>query len=199
MASNEPLPAQRSRRAFLRTAGIGVAASSTVMISSCGGESKPKQTFVGGSEAPEAREDDVELLNGVLALEHAAIAAYTAGIPLLSGHGWVRIGATRFLGQELQHAQKLEATIRGAGGKPTPPQARYHLGTPRDAAEVLEMLRATESALIGAYLAAIPQLTPGWLRAVAAGILANESQHVSVLRAQQGRPEVPGAFVTGAE
>jgi hypothetical protein len=61
------------------------------------------------------------------------------------------------------------------------------------------MLRATEASLVSAYLDAIPQLVPGWLRAVAAGILANEGQHISVLRAVQGRQPVPGAFLTASE
>jgi hypothetical protein len=57
----------------------------------------------------------------------------------------------------------------------------------------------TESTLIDAYLGAIPKLKPGWLRAVAAGILANQGQHVSVLKLLQGRRPVPSAFVTASE
>jgi hypothetical protein len=197
MASHDLLPDQSSRRAFLRTAGAGLAGGSGVLLVGCGGSSKPKRPSVAGSYQAEVRAADISLLNGVLDVEHTAIAAYTAGIPLLTGHS--RVAATWFLGQELQHAAKLEATITGAGGKANPAQASYDLGNPRDGAQVLELLHHTESSLLAAYLDAIPKLIPGWLRAVAAGILANESQHLCVLEAAQGRPAVRSAFVTAHE
>jgi ferritin-like protein len=152
---------------------------------------------VAGSDTVEVREADISILNGVLDLEHTAVAAYTAGIPLLNGRA--RTAATWFLDQELQHTAKLEATIRSAGGRPNPAQASYDLGNPRDGAEVLELLHTTESSLVNAYLVAIPKVRPGWLRAVAAGILANESQHISILQSVQGRSPVPSAFVTSEE
>jgi hypothetical protein len=172
--------------------------SAAVLLSACAGASGTGKEFVvTGSATVEIREDDITILNGVLDVENAAIAAYEAGIPLLAGHP--RAAATWFLDQELQHAAKLAATIRGAGGKPNPPKARYDLGNPRDGAEVLELLHTTESGLVNAYLVAIPKVMPGWLRAVAAGILANESQHISILQAFQGRTPVPSAYVTADE
>lgn len=194
MASDELLPHHPSRRALLRSAGLGLAGGSTLLLSACGGASKPRVTLIAGSYPRAVRVADIAVLNHVLDLEYTAVAAYEAGIPLLSGHA--RAAAARFLGHELSHATKLASTIKGAGGKAHPPQASYDLGHPRSEAAVLEGLRATESSLIDAYLAAIPKLTPGWLRAVAAGILANESQHVSVLDLVQGRRPVPSAFVT---
>jgi bacterioferritin (cytochrome b1) len=152
---------------------------------------------VAGSVAVAVRRADIAIMNRALDLEHYAIAAYTAGIPLLTGRS--RAAATRFLGQELSHASKLHDTIKGAGGKPNAPRASYDLGSPGSEADVLEMLRRTEASLVAAYLAAVPELMPGWLRAVAAGILANEAQHISVLRAAQGQRAVPSAFVTASE
>jgi hypothetical protein len=185
----------RSRRAFLR-AGVGLAAGSSVLVSACGGSTKAKQKLIAASDPPAVRHDDISILNGVLDLEHAAVLAYTAGTPLLSGHGGA--AAAQFLGQELSHVAKLESTIRGAGGKPHPPPA-HPLRSPGSPAEVLGVLKAAEAALVDAYLAAIPRLMPGWLRAVAAGILANQAQHISVLDALQGRRPVPHAFVTASE
>jgi hypothetical protein len=197
MDSDEPLPDNRSRRAFLRAAGLGLAGGSSVLLSACGGASTARKEFFAGSSTVVVRDADVSILNGVLDLEHTAIAAYTAGIPLLSGHA--RTAAAWFLNQELEHAAKLEATIKGAGGKANPPRANYDLGNPRNGGEVLELLHTTESSLVHAYLVAIPKIGPGWLRAVAAGILANEGQHISVLQAVQGRAAVPSAFVTANE
>jgi len=190
----ELLPDCPTRRALLRTAGAGLAAGSSSLLAGCGGGSKAKKKLVSD---PAVRQGDIAVLNKVLALEHTAIAAYTAGIPLLSGHA--RAAAAEFLGHELAHAEKLAATIRGAGGKPRPPQANYALGNPSDEAQVLRLLNVTESSLVNAYLIAIPKLAPGWLRAVAAGILANEGQHISVLQAVQGHPPAPAAFVTAVE
>jgi hypothetical protein len=188
----EPTP---SRRAFLRTAGFGVAGGSGVLLSACGSEAAKKR--VAGTEPLEVREADISTMNGVLDLEHTAIAAYTAAIPLLSARP--RLAATTFLRQELDHADKLQATITAAGGKANPPRASYDLGNPRGEDQVLELLSSTESTLIGAYLDAIPRLMPGSLRAIAAGILANEGQHLSVLRGAQGKAPVPRAFVSTNE
>ena len=197
MASDDLLPSYSSRRAFLRVTGAGLAVGSGALVAGCGGGSKPKRKLVAGSAPVAVRRTDIAIMNRALDLEHYAIAAYTAGIPLLTGHA--RAAATRFLGQELSHASKLHDTIKGAGGKPSAPQASYHLGTPGSEADVLEMLRRTEESLLTAYFVAVRELMPGWLRAVAAGILANEAQHISVLRAAQGRRAVPSAFVTASE
>ncbi|HWF34341.1 MAG TPA: ferritin-like domain-containing protein [Solirubrobacteraceae bacterium] len=196
MPSDELLSADASRRVFLRTAGVGMAGASAFVLSACG-SSRPKTKLVAGSDPLAVRQADIEILNSVLDLEYTAIAAYTAGIPLLTGHA--RAAAAQFLGHELSHAMKLASTIRGAGGKPNRQPSTYALTNPRDAAQVLDTLGTTESSLIDGYLTAIPKLVPGWLRAVAAGILANEGQHVSVLRLLQAQPPVPSAFVTASE
>ncbi|MEA2198243.1 MAG: hypothetical protein QOJ25_2294 [Solirubrobacteraceae bacterium] len=186
-----------SRRAFLRLSGASLAGGSGALLTACGGGSGAKRKLVAGSEPAAVRRADISIMNGVLDLEHTAIAAYTAGIPLLTGRA--RAAATRFLRQELSHASKLHDTIKGAGGKPHLAKASYDLGSPDSETDVLDMLRALEKSLLSAYLAAIPELMPGWLRAVAAGILANEAQHISVLRSVQGQRPVPSAFVTASE
>jgi len=178
----------------LRTAGVSMAGGSALLLAACGGSSSTPRKLIAGNQTIEVRADDVDILNGVLDVEHTAIAAYTAGIPLLSGRP--AAAATRFLGQELSHATALSGAIKGAGGRANPPQARYDLGNPRDEADVLAMLSATEGALVDVYLDAIPKLTPGWLRADMASILANEGQHISVLRAARGLSPAPSAFLT---
>jgi hypothetical protein len=197
MAFDELIPDDASRRAFLRTAGAGIAGGSGLLLSACGGSSKAKEKLVAGSDPAAVRRTDISVLNDVLDLEHAAVFAYIAGIPLLSGHA--RAAAAQFLSHELAHVSKLESTVRGAGGKPSPARSSYPLTNPRDADQVLEILSTTESTLINAYLDAIPKLMPGWLRAVAAGILANQGQHISVLKLLRGRRPVPSAFVTASE
>ena len=61
------------------------------------------------------------------------------------------------------------------------------------------LLHAVEQAQIAAYLNAIPRLEPGVVKQQVASILANDAQHVAVVRAALGRPAIPSAFVTGRE
>jgi hypothetical protein len=146
---------------------------------------------------PTARREQAEILNHVLDLEHSVIAAYTAGIPLLSASA--RDAARRFLDQDLTHAGELAGLVKQVGSKPHEPKASYELGQPRRAADVLRLLHAREQQVIAAYLAALPRLTPGPVRAAVASVMANDAQHVSLLRAALDRRPVPAAFVTASE
>ena len=198
MDSEQNLHDPRSRRSFLRTAGAGFAAGSGLLLAGCGGGSGANKKLAAEESVTLAiRASDVEILNGALDLEHMAIAAYTAGIPLLTGRA--RAAAVRFLGQELTHATALSGAIKGSGGKPNPPRSSYDLGSPRGEAQVLATLDTIEGTLIDVYLDAIPKLSPGWLRADVASILANEGQHISVLRSARGLAPAPSAFLTPNE
>lgn len=146
---------------------------------------------------PAVRDADVEALNRVLDLEHETIAAYTAGIPLLTGAS--RSAAQRFLGQELSHAGELSRLVRQAGGRAHRPQPSYDLGAPRNGDDILALLRRLEGDQIAAYIDVLPSLSPGAVRATLASILANEAQHISILRGALRREPAPSAFVTGQE
>jgi hypothetical protein len=89
--------------------------------------------------------------------------------------------------------------VHGAGGKPNPPHQSYDFGRPRSQRALLTLLHEVESAQLSAYVDAIPKLSLGSLRATAAAILANDAQHISVLRAMGGQSPLPSAFVTGAQ
>ena len=140
---------------------------------------------------------DVAALNRLLDIEYAAVAAYTAGIPLLTGRGLT--AAKRFLDQELSHANELAGLISFEHGRPKSAKASYDLGHPRSGADVIRLLHTVESTQIAAYVDAIPRLSPGRVRAALASILANDAQHISILRSVLGRPPAPAAFVTGSE
>ncbi len=140
---------------------------------------------------------DVGLLNHLLNLEHMGIAAYTAGTPLLPP-ATVKAGKL-FLNDELSHAGALGGLVKAAGGKPVKPAPSYDLGHPRTGRDVLTLLHQIESAQIQAYLAALPRLEPSSVKRSVASILANDAQHLTVVRAALGRAAVPSAFVTGRE
>jgi hypothetical protein len=140
---------------------------------------------------------DVLALDDLLILERRAIAAYTAGIPVLVGRQ--RVIAIAFLRQELEHAGTLVTEVSRAGGSFTKRAQSYQLGNPNGPRGVLELLHEVERAEIAGYLDAIERLSSGRLRATAASILADQAQHVAVLRAALGQPPIPSAFVGGGE
>jgi Ferritin-like domain len=180
-----------SRRGWLRAAGAGLAGA--VVAAGCGHQTLRAQVH---NSAP-VLDTDVELLGRLLHLEHMGIAAYTAGTPLLAP-ATVKAGKL-FLNDELSHAGALAGLIRAAGAKPPKPAPSFDLGHPRTSREVLALLHRIETAQITAYLAALPRLEPAFVRQSVAAILANDAQHVAVVRAALGQPAVPSAFVSGRE
>ncbi len=137
------------------------------------------------------------IVNGLIDAEYFAAATYIAGIPLLSDHN-LR-AAKHFLVQEVAHLLALSNLVTAAHGAPHGPRTSYNLGHPRSQTQVLELIHRAEQATIRAYLDAIPKLSPGAARAAAASILANDAQHVSVIRRNLGLDPVPGAVVTVTE
>jgi Ferritin-like domain len=178
------------RRGLLLAAGAGLAGA---VLAGCGGQSIRQQVH----NSKPLLSSDVDLLNSLLHVEHVAIAAYTAGIPLLA-QPTAKAGQL-FLNDELSHAGDLAGLVRAAGGKPIKPAPSYALGHPRNSEEVLMLLHSIEQAQITAYLDAIPRLEPGTLKQQVASILANDAQHVAVVRAALGQPAIPSALVTGRE
>ena len=140
---------------------------------------------------------DVALLNRSLGLERRAIAAYEAAIPLLAGRD--KLIATAFLKQELLHAGRLIALIDALGGPATNRAQTYPLGRPRTPRQLVELLHDVERVQVAAYLEAIPQLSEGHLRADVASILANDAQHVAIIRGALGQVPAPAAFPSGAD
>lgn len=179
-----------SRRQLLGASG---AAGSAVLLAACGGGSKHQPGLV----PPKVSGGDAAIINELLAVEYYAATAYIAGAPRLSGHN-LRL-AKRFLNQELSHIDELTNLARAAHVTPTGEGGGYNLGHPRTATDLLELFHRVEQLTIRAYLSAIPRLSEGAVRAVAVSILANEAQHVSIVRRNLGLTAVPAAVVTGAE
>ncbi len=180
-----------SRRGWLGAAGAGVAGA--LAIAGCGSQSLKAQVH----NSKPVLHSDIDLLGHLLYLEHLAIAAYTAGTPLLPP-ATVKAGEL-FLNDELSHAGDIAGLIRAAGAKPPKPAPSYPLGHPRTGEDVLALLHAVERMQVAAYLDALPRLRPGTLKQQVASILANDAQHLAVVRAALHQPAVPSAFVTGRE
>lgn len=187
----------RSRRDFFRLAGVTTVGGSAIFLAACGDEDEES---AGGSSADGGGDEmDVAVLNSALDLENAAIAAYTAGAPLLKGD--VLQAGKEFLGHEQEHAAGLTQAIKDLGGTPNPakPAEEYAagFGDLKDQKDVLEFALDLESTAVAAYIDALPKLSSGELRQTAAAIISNEAEHISVLLGALGKAPVPDAFVTG--
>ena len=180
-----------TRRRLLGTSLASSAVAAAAALSGCA-DTRQRLRLSGSSP-----DSDAALLNQLLVLERRAIAAYTAGIPLLSGSD-LRAGIA-FLRQELDHAGMLIALIKRAGGTAPPRAASYDLGHPRSPRDVLVLLHQVERAQLAAYVNAVPRLSAGSLRAAAATILSDDAQHVSVLRKSLRMSPIPSPFVNGTE
>jgi rubrerythrin len=179
----------QTRRSLLQASAAG---AGVVLLGGCGGGKHDRQRL-----SAAARERDIKLLNRALAIEQRSIALYTAGGPLLSGPP--HEAARWFLSQELEHAGRLRELIKQLRGKAHNPDARYNLRQPRDQRQLLEFLHDAERQQIGAYLHAIPLLSIPDLRQAMGAIMANDAQHLAVLRLEQGLSGVPGPFLTTVE
>jgi rubrerythrin len=178
-----------SRRRFFHGAGVATAGGSTAFLAACGGGSgKPKNQT--------ATDADTAILNSALDLENTAIAAYTAGAPLLKGE-LLKLGR-EFLRQEKEHADALSSAVTQLGGHPSRPKSAYDFPRVRTQRDVLLLANMIEHEAIAAYLDALPKLSSPDLRATAASIVTNEAEHASVLLGALGRPQVPTAFVSGS-
>jgi len=182
-----------SRRALLTGAGTALAGG-TLALAGCGSAEIGKQAVKKTSARVQAK--DIAVLNQALALERRTVAAYIAGMPLLTFTQ--RKAARQFLNEELEHTGELISLIKAAGGKAPPRADSYALGHPIDGPGVLAVLHSLESLQISRYLEWIPQLSPGPVRAAVASILTVDAQHLSMVRVLEGQVPVPGPFVTGS-
>jgi rubrerythrin len=180
-----------SRRRFLRTAGVGAAGGSAMLLAACGEDSRS----LGEAGPDESDQADVEILNGALDLELMAVAAYKAGAAHLTGE-LLQVGK-RFVAQEQEHADSLTSAIKDAGGKPNRAKSAYDFPRMRSAKDVLKYAVSLENTAIAFYIDALPKLTNGDVRATAASIITTEAEHLAVLREALGYSPLPAAFVTG--
>lgn len=176
-----------SRRQLLSVAS---AAGAGAVLAGCGGA--PTATSLSGA----VLEADIGSLNRLIAAEYYSVAAYVAGIPLLSGAD--AFDAKWLLQLDLSHITTLAQLVRKTRAKPFVSDQQYDLGHPTDRKQVLELLYHGEQVTLRAYLAEIPNLSPGIVKATAASIFANDAQHASTIRGRLGLAPVPQAVVTGS-
>jgi hypothetical protein len=180
-----PMQASLTRRGAL-----GGAAA--LVLASCGGGDPPP-----GDRPPAG--SGAGLLNSLVALENAAVAAWAAIGDVLRGDG--RRYAAAIREREVAHAERLGALVRALGG--TPPEGRpadeYARMFPRMRQEYDALRFATdlEERLVRSYLDALHSLPERDQRRAAAEIAAQEAEELAVVHVLAGEPASPRPFVTG--
>lgn len=141
---------------------------------------------------------DAETLNRILTRQLAAIDAYDRSIPALNGAELAI--AREFRAQEQEHADAIVKALRGIGGKAEPEEEEIEATGLKGEADHLEFLYEVESATIDDELNAISRLTASWVRPLLATIVANQAQHLVLLRRALGAKPletVPAPFEDG--
>ena len=189
---------ERDRRELLqRGVGLGGAAIAAASI--------PLLWSVRSASAQDA--GDAPFLNSAINLERAMVIAYDTvlGGGLLSPA--VRRVLRRFRAQEQEHADVLTTALTDLGGTPpAPPKGVADvdkivegLSGVRSQADVVSFLIELETAAVAAYFEAHSELEEAKLLQTGASIMANEGQHLVVLRRIARKDPIPNAFETGAQ
>ena len=145
---------------------------------------------------------DAAILEAAIGLEQSAVFAYTAA----AGTG--KLGkstpvAKLFAKQEQEHADALIQALDGLGGKapakPTMPEDVPGLAEAAggDGTDITNFAIELETMAVAAYYDAHGKLKTPELLSAGASIMANEAQHLVVLRQALGKNPSPDAFVTG--
>ncbi len=179
------------RRPLLAAAALAAVAA----LSACGGGGGGG---TGTSAAVQAREADVTVLDRVLARQLGVVDAYGR---TMRGLGRFELASARlFRAQEQEHVDAVVKAMRGLRGEVE--MQPEEIETPRfkSRAEYVEFLYAMESATVDSELAAISRLNAPWPRSLLASIVANQAQHLVLLRRELGAKPletVPVPFENG--
>jgi hypothetical protein len=150
--------------------------------------------------APEVDEEaDADVLEEVLARQTGAVRAYERTLPRLQGQR--RAGALIFLAQEQEHVDGLLKAFR-ALGEPAhaEPEAITAQGLEREP-DYLLFLYELEGATIQLELSALGKLTSPTARTTLVTTVANQAQHLVLLRRFLGADlaeSIPVPFESGA-
>lgn len=162
-------------------------------------------TFVGAgavSSAAEAVaqefENDIEILNYALTLEHLEYAFYRDGLAEIgkdeidetAGDGIFEL-LTEIEGHEQAHVEALTQTITDLGGEPVE-EGTYDFGY-EDATGFLEVATALENTGVAAYAGAAPSIEDDAILSAALGIHSVEARHAAFLNGLNSSSPFPEA------
>jgi hypothetical protein len=191
MSPNRIIPGGATRRAALLAATCLALA---LALGACGGGDDES----GESTVVTEKEHDAEVLNQILGRQRAAIGAYDRVLPRLEGPALAL--ATQFRAQEQEHTVALLEALRDLGGVEEVEDEVIEPGELQTEADRLRFLYEVESVTIDDEIGAIGRLDFGAPRALLTAIVANQAQHLVLLRRELGAKPlkwVPGAFEDG--
>ena len=189
---------ERDRRALLRRGlqlgGAAIAASSIPLLLSV------RDAFAKAT-------GDAAILEDAITLERVTVLAYEQVIERGGTSPALLRAARRFRDHEQQHADTLVTALKDLGGiPPAPPEGAAEIekvvkgfGAARSQAEILSVTIELETAAVAAYYDAHAKLIETRLLQTGASIMANEGQHLAVLRRLAGADPMPNAFERGKE
>ena len=108
--------------------------------------------------------------------------------------------AAYFRAQEQEHVDAVLKAMRGLGSAAEPSEEAIEVGDLGTDRERLEFLYEVESATIDEELSAISSLEASWPRSLLASTVANQAQHLTLLRQALGAgplASVPVPFENG--
>jgi rubrerythrin len=188
---------ERDRRELIRRGlGLGgavIAASSIPLLLS-----------VRNAFAADSADDDI--LRSAIKLEQVAVLAYGTAIDSgLLSKGFTKV-AQRFRAHEQEHADALSTALTDLGGTLAPKATAADidgvvkgLGDVKSQGDIANFAIELEMAAVAAYYDAHRKLVDAKLLQTGASIMANEAQHLVVLRQAVKQDAVPNAFETGAK
>ncbi len=170
---------------------LAITFAAAAVLTACGGGG-------GTTTAVPDKAADAEILNRVLSREMAAIDAdERAARPL---HGPALALAREFRAQEQEHVDAIVKALRGLGAPAEPEEEEIEADGLRSRADALGFLYALESVSVADGLRAISHLSAPWPRSLLGSIVADQAQHLLLLRRALGAPAsdlVPEAFEDG--
>jgi hypothetical protein len=194
MARNRITRGGGARRALLAAVAVGLAA---VALAACGG-GEGEATEATDSSTAAQREADVAVLTPVLSRQLGVVDAYQR---VMSGLGGFDLASARlFHAQEQEHVDATIRTLRGLGGQVEAEPEEIASAGLKSRADIVEFLYEMESATIGAELSALSKLNTPWTRSLLASTVANQAQHLVLLRRELGAKPletVPVPFENG--
>jgi Ferritin-like domain len=188
---------ENERRSFLRNAGFAIAGAGLVATGA------PALALTKRRAVKGARQGDVAVLQGALALEHEGIAAYMiAGASGLLTPDVLKI-ALVFLGHHKGHRDSLASLISKAGGKPVEPKsdpdyiAELNLGALKSQGDVVALAARLEQGAANAYVGQVSALRDRSLSTLFAQLSTDEAVHWAVLNGALGNAVPSKTYLFG--
>jgi hypothetical protein len=163
------------------------------ILAGCGGGGGGTSTVVAVESASTASSDDAAILDTVLARQEAAVEAFAQVGPALPPR--LARMAAYFRAQEGEHVDAVLKALRGLQSPAEPSPAPIDASGLASDRERLVFLYEVESATIDEELSAISKLEAPWPRSLLASIVANQAQHLTLLRGALGAGPLASAPV----